>query len=181
MIPQYPEFCFTKERYRCGTKLVEGTITRSLNESNLGHFKFERVRYKLDGAILGHDNFRVAYDGGQGRYQGSNDIEFSVRRRFCWFNEVHFTKNGTHVSFFSRLGGSHPKVRTEWHNVFYLYLDGSRSLYGIAINQKQWTNRRMIGGGYKIEEFANAKIEERLGFDLFPLILWAALLGMPDS
>ena len=181
MIPQYPEFRLTKERWRRGTKLVEGMITRSLNESNLGHFKFEKVRYKLDGAILCHDNFKVTYEGGRGSYKGSDDIEFSVRRRFFWFNEVHFAKDGKHVSFFCRLGGSHPKVKTEWHNVFYLYLDGSRSLYGIAIDQTQWTKRRMVGGGYKIEEFANAKIEERLGFDLFPLILWAALLRMPDS
>lgn len=176
MMPHYPEFRFTKKLDRFGKKIVEGVITRSLSKLNLGSFTFERVRYIIEGATLRHKNFEVAYHGGQGRLQGSDEIAFSVKKRFCWFNEIHFTKDGIHVSFYKRLGGSHPKVSTEWHEVFYLDLDGKRHLYGIAIDQTQWTSTKLMGGGYKMEDFANAEIEERIGFDLFPLILWAALL-----
>jgi hypothetical protein len=176
MAPSYPEFVYTKEQYRLGKKIAEGTITRSMNPANWGTFRFEKIRYKFDGSTLCHDNFRVVYEHGAGNYQSDININFSVRRKFFCFNEVRFQKNGCDVSFYSRLGGTHPEIKTEWHKVFRLTINGKRCLYGLGIDQRNWTKDRLRGGGYQIKDFANAEIEEQLGFDLFPLILWTELL-----
>lgn len=104
MAPSYPEFVYTKEQYRLGKKIAEGTITRSMNPANWGTFRFEKIRYKFDGSTLCHDNFRVVYEHGAGNYQSDININFSVRRKFFCFNEVRFQKNGCDVSFYSRLG-----------------------------------------------------------------------------
>ena len=155
-------------------KTAIGEIIYSPNSDFLGGFQFLRSRGRLKSSSLAHKNVSVEYSKPKGIFKtGTFDLSFSFCYKYFLFPTVKFTYAGRNIYFYDRLGGSNPDKRSERYKIVLFYVDGKKYLYGVSINVK---HQIPLIGLAKPEMFQNDQINETLGIDISPLVIWSILL-----